>query len=400
MSGGVDSSVAAALLKYGDARLPAGRQGFDVVGIHMKMWSPQGSSPPLATGYQQDPVCQQQHQDRIDAMRAAAHLGIPFQTWDFSEAYRRAVVDYMIREYAAGKTPNPDVMCNSRIKFGAFLQHALALGADYIATGHYARLMRKSKILNPKSETNPKSQIQNYKLIAARDANKDQSYFLWTLTQDRLRHCLFPIGEYQKSEVRALARQFGLPNAEKPDSQGVCFIGEFNMREFLKNYIPERKGKVRTAAGNAVGEHEGAEFYTIGQRQGLGIGGGIPYYVADKDLASNTITVAEGPYDEKLFRKELSATDMSWVSGTAPKLPLHCEARIRYRQPVQPCRVERIMNQESRIMEREGIGSGSMIQNSNPLVHVAFTEPQRAVTAGQSVVFYRGGEMLGGGVIA
>lgn len=356
LSGGVDSSVAAALLK---------ERGFDVVGIHMKMWSPKGSDQLPATSYQYNVVCRQQVEDRHDAMRVAAKLDIPFQTWDFSEEYRQAVVDYMVQGYAAGRTPNPDVMCNREIKFGLFLKRALAEGADYIATGHYVR----QKLENRK-----------WKLETAQDHNKDQTYFLWTMTQEQLQHCLFPIGEYQKSEVREMARKFGLPTAEKSDSQGVCFIGEFDMREFLKNYIPERRGRVLTASGKAVGEHEGVEFYTIGQRHGIGVGGGIPYYVAEKDRKTNTLVVAAGPYDGSLFRKELIATDISWVSGHAPELPLRCQARIRYRQTVQVCTVER----------RKTTGE----------CRVTFDQPQRAVTPGQSVVFYQAGEMLGGGVIA
>lgn len=226
----------------------------------------------------------------------------------------------------------------------------------------------------------------------AKDTNKDQSYFLWTLTQEQLRHCLFPIGEYTKPEVREMARKFGLPTAEKPDSQGVCFIGEIDIAEFLKNYIPERKGTILTASGQVVGQHRGTEFYTIGERHGIGIGGGIPYYVASKDREANTLVVAEGPYDEKLFKKELLAANVNWISGREPKLPLRCEARIRYRQALQEAIVEsRIKNQESRV-------GGPVILNSEFLIR--FKEPQRAVTPGQSIVFYRKDEMLGGGIIA
>ena len=400
MSGGVDSSVAAALLKYGDARLPAGRQGFDVVGIHLKMWAPRENQEAGSMDQGLESVCRQQYQDRIDAVAVAAKLDIPFQTWDLSEEYRRVVVEYMIRGYAAGRTPNPDVMCNREIKFGLFLKRALETGADYIATGHYAR---KREVKNKKSKS------KSYALAQARDTNKDQAYFLWTLTQEQLRHCLFPIGEYQKSEVREMARKFGLPTAEKPDSQGVCFIGEFNMREFLKNYIPERPGRVETAAGAVVGEHSGVEFYTIGQRHGIGLGGGIPYYVANKDLAANTITVAEGPYDGNLFRKELIATDTSWVSGQAPHFPLRCQARIRYRQPLQRCTVQADENDQSDKIDLTFLPSEAIhrAQRSTNLI-IRFTEPQRAVTPGQSIVFYRGEpfdpaqgkEMLGGGIIA
>ncbi len=368
LSGGVDSSVAAALLK---------ERGFDVAGIHMKMWSPTGSYQLPATGYQPEAVCRQQLQDRRDAMRVAAKLDIPFQTWDFTAEYRRAVVDYMIREYAAGRTPNPDVMCNRHIKFGLFLRRALAAGADFVATGHYVRLKVREQGMGNR-EQDDLSPITCH-LYASVDANKDQSYFLWTLTQEQLRHCLFPIGECTKPEVRVMARKFGLPTADKPDSQGVCFIGEFDMREFLARHIPERRGRVLTTAGRVVGEHSGVEFYTIGQRQGIGIGGGIPYYVAGKDPAANTLTVAEGPYDGELFRRELMATDVHWISGREPQFPLRCQARIRYRQPLQRCVVQCLV--------------------PNAKYPVAFDEPQRAVTPGQSIVLYQGSKVLGGAVI-
>ena len=348
MSGGVDSSVAAALLK---------ERGFDVVGVHIKMWS----DPSIPCNFKED---------RYDAMSAAKKLDIPFQTWDFTEEYRAAVVEYMIREYAAGRTPNPDVMCNRKIKFGIFLARALELGADYVATGHYVRIR------------NQESRIRgnDYKLLTARDANKDQSYFLWTLAQEQLRHCLFPIGEYTKPEVREMARARGLGTAEKKDSQGICFIGEIDLRAFLKQHIPESRGPVLTTSGKPIGEHEGLSFYTLGQREGLGIGGGgIPYYVAQKDFSRNALIVSEGPYDEKLFAGEVMAADVNWISGTPPKFPFDCDTRIRYRQPLQQC----IVN----------------LQPATCNLKTFFKEPQRAATPGQSIVFYQNGEMLGGGII-
>lgn len=357
MSGGVDSSVAAALLK---------ERGFEVRGVHIKMWS----DPDIPCAFKKD---------RYDAMRVAACLEIPFETWDFTEEYRKEVVEYMIREYAAGRTPNPDVMCNRHIKFGIFLKRALERGADFIATGHYVRLGRNSKFRNSNFEPNSKFKIQNSKLLVAKDRNKDQSYFLWTLTQEQLRHCLFPIGEYTKPEVREIARKFGIPTAEKEESQGVCFIGELNMREFLKKYIPVKNGAILTTSGKVIGEHEGLSFYTIGQREGIGIGGGIPYYVAAKDFSTNTLIVAEGPYDEKLFKRELMLTDANWISGQLPNLSFRCKARIRYRQPLQFCVVR--------------------CQASGIRCHVRFKEPQRAVTPGQSIAFYKNEEMLGGGII-
>ncbi|MBI2121892.1 MAG: tRNA 2-thiouridine(34) synthase MnmA [Candidatus Sungbacteria bacterium] len=389
MSGGVDSSVAAMLLK---------KRGFEVRGIHMKMWS------------DPDIPCTSQ-EDRLDAARVAAHLGIPFETWDFTQEYKKWVVDYMVQEYATGRIPNPDVMCNRHIKFGLFLKRALKEGADFIATGHYVRLSARTKSLELRTKKNLMLSSKSYILSSAADAAKDQSYFLWTLAQDQLKHCLFPIGEYTKPAVREMARKFGLPVAEKPDSQGVCFIGEFDMKEFLKKRIPESRGPVVTTSGKKVGEHEGLSFYTIGQRHGMGIGGrpaergeprpkgagGIPYYVVAKDFKTDTLIVGEGPYDEKLFKKELIATNVNWIFGKEPKLPLKCEARIRYRQPLQRCRVE--ANKELRTKNLERKLSSKFYMLNACRVKVIFDAVQRAVTPGQSVVFYQGDEMLGGGII-
>lgn len=379
MSGGVDSSVTAALLKERGFSAEGGpASGWDVCGVHIKMWS----DPSIPCNFRED---------RYAALKVARKLGIPFQTWDLTEEYRKEVVEYMVREYASGRTPNPDVMCNSRIKFGVFLKRALEQGADYIATGHYTKL----QIANDKLQ-------KRYKLLQAKDKNKDQSYFLWTLTQQQLKHCLFPIGEYTKPEVRELARKFGLPTAEKPDSQGICFIGEIDIKEFLKKYIPARPGPVLTTSGKKIGEHDGLAFYTIGQREGLGVGGGIPYYVAQKDFAQNTLLVAEGPYDERLFSPEVKMSEVNWISGQGPKMPLRCEARIRYRQPLQKCTIIST-NSESNTNKR--INESSRIRkfvNSEKIRYslmISFDEPQRAVTPGQSIVFYKGQEMLGGGVI-
>jgi len=362
MSGGVDSSVAVALLK---------QEGYEVTGVFMKNWA----DPRYPCPWQED---------RQDAMRVAAILDIPFETWDFSKEYRESVVEYMIREYRMGRTPNPDVMCNSRIKFGAFLQYALKAGADFIATGHYVRLMRKS-------QTNSKSKIRNSKLVVAKDLNKDQSYFLWTLTQEQLAHSLFPIGDYTKPEVRALAKKFGLPTAEKPDSQGVCFIGEIDVAAFLRDHIPSRRGAVLTASGKKIGEHDGAEFYTIGQRHGIGVGGGIPFYVAGKDIEMNTLMVAKGPNDNALFSKKLTVESINWISGETPIFPFRCEARIRYRQPLQRASIR---------YQVSGIKGEGRSKTLNTEYLIRFSEPQRAVTPGQSIVFYNDGKMLGGGIIA
>ncbi|MDP2676745.1 MAG: tRNA 2-thiouridine(34) synthase MnmA [bacterium] len=370
MSGGVDSSVAAALL------VQSGE--YEVIGAYMKCWS-EGAYCTSA-------------QDAEDARRVAEKLHIPFYVFDLEKEYRASVFDYMVREYKAGLTPNPDVMCNKEIKFGVFLNKARSLGADYIATGHYVRKAQSAKF-----KTQNEKSAARYMLHVARDINKDQSYFLWTLTQDQLKHALFPIGGYEKREVRAMAKKFGLPTHAKKDSQGLCFVGNIDFRSFMQEVLPKRSGKILTTGGKEIGTHEGAEFYTIGQRHGIGVGGGIPYYVTDKDVSINTITVAEGPYEEALFKTELRVRDAHWISGVVPELPLECEVRIRYRQPLQ---VARIMNYESRITEE------TLIPNSKFLIQ--FKDPQRAVTPGQSIVFYSmeegnlpaGRQVLGGAIIS
>ncbi|MDP2638827.1 MAG: tRNA 2-thiouridine(34) synthase MnmA [Candidatus Azambacteria bacterium] len=346
MSGGVDSSVAALILL----------KKYNVVGVYMKGWSLTGCA----------------EEDAEDARRVAGVLGIPFYVFDFESDYKKLVVDYMVSGYAAGNTPNPDVMCNKEIKFGLFLEKALALGADYIATGHYTRLRRGE-------------------LKTAKDANKDQSYFLWTLTQKQLKYCLFPIGDYLKSQVRALAKKYKLPTAEKPDSQGVCFVGEIDVAGFLKEKLGKSPGPIKKLNGETIGTHDGITFYTIGQRKGIGVKGSLPgergkiYYVASKDIDTNTLWVAEGE-SEKLFSKEAIVKNISWISPPVggPKLPLKCLARIRYRQPLQSCRIVKIKNQKSNLK----------------IIGMVFDNPQRAITPGQSAVFYtKKGIMLGGGVI-
>jgi tRNA-specific 2-thiouridylase len=370
MSGGVDSSLAAALLK---------EQGYDVRGIFMRTWSPEG-------------IHCTTRDDRFMAARAAAHLGIPFAVWDFRDEYKNAVVDYMTAEYAVGRTPNPDVMCNSRIKFGVFLQKALEQGADFIATGHYVKIKNK------------KSKIKMYELACARDLNKDQSYFLWTLTQDQLKHCLFPIGDYEKSQVRRMAQERGLPNWDKKDSQGLCFVGAIDFADFLRSIMPAREGAVLTTTGATIGMHDGAQFVTIGQRHGLNLGiknheltisgnrETKAHYVVERDMATNTVVVAE-ENDPALYRKEIIVTDVNWIPGETPQMPLSCFARIRFRQHLQEAR---IMNHES-WGDREK--SESIIHDSRFVIQ--FKNPQRAVAPGQSAVCYaKNGAMLGGGVIA
>ena len=362
MSGGVDSSVAAFLLK---------RVGYDVHGVYMKEWVPAGITCEAGS-------------DRDMAARVAAHLNIPFEVWDFRKEYKKHVADYMLREYKAGRTPNPDVMCNREVKFGVFLKQALKQGADFIATGHY---VIKHEAWNMKHRKLYKN-VSSFRIHASRDTNKDQSYFLWTLTQQQLKYCLFPIGGYAKSEVRVIAKKAGLPSWDKKDSQGVCFVGKLDFGQFLRKYLPHKKGKIVTTDGKEIGTHDGVWFYTLGQRHGIGIGGGTPYYVAAKNLKKNILIVGVGDADKKLFQKELTAQNLNWVSGNplagGSTLPMVCKARIRYRQPLETCRVSKTA---------QG-------------VKVVFSKPQRAITPGQSIVFYKstgnlpaGRQVLGGGII-
>jgi len=346
LSGGVDSAVAAALLQ---------REGFRVIGAFMKNWS---DTPDPATGECGWKV------ERRDSMRVAAALGIPFHTVDLEEAYREKVVGYMVREYAAGRTPNPDVLCNREIKFDLFLKAAEALGADRIATGHYARIGTDGE--------------GRHALLAGADPDKDQSYFLHQLSQEQLARSVFPIGGLRKTEVRRIAAELGLPNAEKKDSQGICFVGKVDLREFLRYRIPSRPGPIVTTEGAVVGVHRGIAPYTIGQRHGLAVGGGAPCFVVEKDIHRNTLVVARGEDPAELYAPAAGVEDMHWISGSAPRLPLRCAVRIRYRQPLQEAAVE---------AAPEGL-------------RIAFASPQRAVSPGQFAVLYDGERCLGGGVIS
>lgn len=346
MSGGVDSSVAASLLLD---------QGYDVVGAFMKNWS---DSKDPRTG-----ECAWK-EERRDAMRVAAGLGIPFETFDFEEEYDRRVVDYLYREYAAGRTPNPDVLCNREVKFDLFLKEALARGADRIATGHYARVAKKDD--------------GTYALLAGLDRNKDQSYFVHALGQEQLKRVLFPIGHLDKRDVRAYARDRKLETADKKDSQGICFIGKVELGEFLKRELAPKPGAIVTVEGEELGRHGDVQAFTIGQRHGLGVGGGPALYVVATDVATGTVTVAAGADHPALFKEKLSAGEWHWVAGRPPAFPFRCRARIRYRQPLQACEVT-------------SSEDGTCI--------VRFDVPQRAVTPGQFVVLYDGDEVVGGGVI-
>jgi len=386
MSGGVDSSVAAALLKkQANPRefekltgrpAPKGFRGYDVTGVFFKPWlSKDGRA-----------FCNWQ-EDRRDAARVAAKLGIKFKVWDFSKEYGDKVTNYMISSYRRGITPNPDVMCNKEIKFGLFLKKALAEGADFIATGHYARLRREFPISNSQFPNNfnfRRRTSEDYKLLKAKDKNKDQSYFLWTLTQKQLKHCFFPIGDYTKPEVRKLAKKFGLHTHAKKDSQGVCFVGQLDVKDFLKGYIKPREGEIKlletslsVQAGKTIGHHDGVYYYTIGQRHGLDIKvGGGPYFVVGKDIKKNIIYVTT---DEKNLASDVAEIGkINWVSQQ-PSLPAKVGVKIRYRSESIPAEISK------------GTKPGVLI--------VKFKKPARAVTPGQSAVFYRGELVLGGGVI-
>jgi len=339
MSGGVDSSVTAALLK---------EQGFEVTGVYMKNWSQDlpGMTCPWKEDYQ-------------DAKRVAVHLSIPFKMYDFETEYRQKVVDYMLAEYQAGRTPNPDVMCNQEVKFKLFLQAALEDGADLIATGHYAR-------------------IQDGKLFTGLDGNKDQSYFLYRVTKAALEHALMPIGDYEKPKVRELAKKFGLSTAEKKDSQGICFVGKVGIKDFLLHELgPQPHGKIIEQNGVVIGEHDGAIFYTIGQRHGLDIGGGLPYYVTGKDVEKNEVYVTTDLQDANLWHSELRLTDLHWINA-APQTDKRYQVRTRYRAILIDCAIE----------------------NKGSQTILKLHEEARAITPGQSAVLYDGEHCLGGGIVA
>lgn len=349
LSGGVDSSVAAALLK---------RKGYKVEGAYMQCWS-------------KGPYCSTE-KDRADAARVAAQLDIPFQVFDFEKEYKKEVLDYFFAEYAAGRTPNPDVMCNKEIKFGLFLKKAISMGFDFVATGHYARVVNGSgyQLLSGLDSN-------KYHLYAGLDPAKDQSYFLYTLKQKQLAKILFPLGTYKKTEVRKLAKKLGLPTASKPDSQGICFVGPVNIADFLRETIEKKAGNIVETTGNIIGKHDGLAFYTIGQREGVGVSKSVPHYVVEKRQDTNELVVAPIG-SEKLFESVLEATEATWTDVVNLKVGDKLEARIRYRQPLAAMVVLDIQKDK---------------------VKVKFEEEQKAITPGQSIVFYRNEEVLGGAII-
>lgn len=340
MSGGVDSSLAAALLL---------QQGHNVTGVYMKNWTQDlpGMKCPWAD-------------DLADAKRVAVQLGIDFKVFDFQKEYRQQVVDYMIAEYKAGRTPNPDIMCNQEIKFKIFLQAALQDGADAIATGHYAK-------------------VKNGELLVAEDAAKDQTYFLYRVTKEALQKTFFPIGDLKKPQVRAQAEKLGLVTADKKDSQGICFVGEVGIKDFLSQYVTAEPGDIiDKKTGKIIGQHDGAIFYTIGQRHGLGIGGGLPYYVTSKDISKNEVYVTTDINDQALWLDKVELNQPHWISEPA-ELGKTYQVRTRYRAPLVEAKVVKI---------------------SENAVELSLQDTARAITAGQSVVIYKGNKVLGGGIVA
>jgi tRNA-uridine 2-sulfurtransferase len=364
LSGGVDSAVTAYLLK---------KQGHEVVGIFMKNW--EDDDRPAGSGDDGDAYCTS-NEDFVDAAAVADVLGIEIEHVNFATDYKDRVFAEFLREYKAGRTPNPDILCNAEIKFKAFLDHAVRLGAEKIATGHYARVR-----LNAATGL--------HELLKGLDPTKDQSYFLHRLNQAQLSKTLFPVGELHKTEVRSMAADIGLPNAKKKDSTGICFIGERPFRDFLNRYIAREPGPIKDEKGRVLGQHVGLSFYTLGQRQGIGIGGvkakGVqrgggehsPWYVARKDMAANTLWVVQGLDHPWLLSSSLTAQDASWVAGHAPATGL-LASKNRYRQADAPTRLVAVD------------GNGFTLE---------FPEPQWAVTPGQSAVLYDGEVCLGGGVI-
>lgn len=348
MSGGVDSSVSALLLQ---------QQGYQVEGLFMKNWDEDDGTEYCTA-----------KEDLADAQAVCNKLGIHLHTANFAAEYWDNVFEHFLEEYKAGRTPNPDILCNKEIKFKAFLEYALELGADYIATGHYVR----------------RGEIDGQPvLLKGLDNNKDQSYFLYAVGKDEIGRTFFPVGELEKPEVRRLAEEHDLITHNKKDSTGICFIGERRFKDFLEQYLPAQPGNIETLEGDIIGKHHGLMYHTIGQRQGLGIGGlsnypDEPWYVVEKDLQRNVLVVTQGGQHESLYKTHLIADNFDWVAREKPSMPLTCMAKCRYRQPDQECTISEL---------------------ADGRVEVSFKEPQRAITPGQSVVFYIGEHCLGGGII-
>ncbi len=327
------------------------KQGHEVIGVFMKFWSEENKKD-------ENRCCSLESENR--ARLVARIIGIPFYVFNFKKEFKKRIVDSFLKEYRAGSTPNPCVICNKEIKFGLLLKKATLLNADFIATGHYVRTQKKENIIH---------------LLKGRDKNKDQSYFLWQLNQGQLRRVLFPVGDLNKTEVRKLAKKFKLPFAKIPESQEICFVSG-SVNDFLRKYLKQKKGNIVDVRGNLLGRHNGLIFYTIGQRKGIGLSGG-PYYVLSKNLKKNLLIVTKNEKD--LEKKKLIAKNINWLSGKEPKLPLKIKAKIRYRSELIPATIRKIEKTK---------------------YNIRFDSPQRAITSGQSVVFYKGEELLAGGIIS
>jgi len=345
MSGGVDSSVAAALLE---------KAGYDVIGVFIKFW--------FSDKENENKCCSSESEKR--ARKVAKILNIPFYVFNFKKEFKRRIVDKFLKGYKKGITPNPCVVCNKEIKFGLLLEKTLALGVDYVATGHYAKI--KKRFVNLQ-------QIRN-SLISAKDKNKDQSYFLWKLGQSQLKHILFPVGNYTRTEVEKMAKKFKLPFSNVQKSMEICFV-QTTINDFLKKYLKPRPGKIIDTAGKTIGQHQGSHFYTIGQRKGIGLAGG-PYYVLGKNLKKNLLIITKNERD--LLKRELICKNVNWISGKVPKLPQKVKVKIRYRHEPAEAIIRKLQATSYKLQ---------------------FKTPQRAITPGQSAVFYRGEELLGGGII-
>ncbi len=356
MSGGVDSAVAAAILK---------KQGFECVGIFMKFWQEQETQI-------ENKCCSVQAYD--DARKVANRLGFRLYTLNFKQPFKKTVVDQWLKGHQKGNTPNPCIYCNQLIKFGLLLEKAKLLGCDYLATGHYVKIVTSDK----RQETSEKYQKNlshvscRLSLEQARDKHKDQSYFLYTLTQDQLKYLIFPLGNYTKTEVRALAKKFKLPVYQKPESQEICFVPDKTHYPFLKRHLNLRLGPIKNTSGETIGRHEGLPLYTLGQRQGIKIGGTGPFYVVRLDYKTNTLVVSNEKDDPKLYTKKFSIKENNWIGGQ-PKWPFNCQVKIRYQAPSVKCQI-----------------------NKN---QITLAKPQRAIMPGQSAVFYLGQKLLGGAII-
>ncbi|MEX1995676.1 MAG: tRNA 2-thiouridine(34) synthase MnmA [Candidatus Saccharimonadales bacterium] len=387
LSGGVDSSAAAALLKD---------QGYKVVGVYMKNWTKDLPGMPCPW-----------KEDFADAKRVAVQLGIDFKVYDFEKQYRHKVVDYMLDGFKAGFTPNPDIMCNQEIKFKLFLNTALADGADFVATGHYAK-------------------TKNGRLLMANDGNKDQTYFLHRVTKEALRKTLFPLGDLTKPQVRVVAKKYGLVTADKKESMGICFVGKVSIKEFLQQYIKEKSGKIIDSKGKVIGEHDGAFFYTIGQRHGLNTGGGLPYYVTGKNMTKNEVYVTTDLQDEKLWDDTIKLTNIHWINGE-PKDGQELMVRTRHRakliavKKLNPAPFLEAPQSDYRLLRSgKGVGASkftphqnlgekrrdtsissakSLVRGSSNFWTAELEDEVRALTPGQSAVFYCGSECLGGGIV-